>query len=123
MTLAPFCWTENFGAFRGVRTQQYTYVRLPDRPWLLYDNLADPYQMNNLLDDPACAEVQATLDAELFSQLERNGDPFDDAETTVAKWGYTVMENKEINYNGHFVTQSPGPDKGTPCYMHPWWDK
>ena len=82
-----------------------------------------PYQMNNLVDDPACAEVQATLDAELFSQLERNGDPFDDAETTVAKWGYTVMENKEISYYGHFLTQSPGPDKGTPCYVKPWWEK
>ncbi len=40
--------------WRGVRTKTHTYARLADGgPWVLYDNKADPYQMKNLVNDPA----------------------------------------------------------------------
>ena len=35
--------------YRGVRTRRYTYVRDLKGPWLLYDNRADPFQLNNLV--------------------------------------------------------------------------
>ena len=48
--------------YRGIITARYTYVHTIDRPWLLFDNINDPYQMNNLIDDPAQAEICARLD-------------------------------------------------------------
>ena len=41
--------TQGITEFRGVRTMQYTYVRNIWGQWLLYDNVNDPYQQNNLL--------------------------------------------------------------------------
>lgn len=62
--------------YRGVRSSRYTYVRTIDRPWLLYDNQADPYQMNNLIDDPALASVRAELDAAMRAHMAAIGDGF-----------------------------------------------
>ena len=45
-------------------------------PWLLYDNVADPYQMHNLCDDPAYAEVQNALEDDLQAWLARLDDDF-----------------------------------------------
>ncbi len=40
--------------WRGVRTKTHTYARLADGgPWILFDNKNDPYQMKNLVNDPA----------------------------------------------------------------------
>src|SRR5690606_580293 len=62
---------QNLGEWRGVRTARYTYARQvtegEPRPWLLYDNQTDPYQLHNLVDDPAhdavCSELDAAVDA------------------------------------------------------------
>jgi arylsulfatase A-like enzyme len=63
-------------AYRGVRTARYTYVRTHEGPWLLYDNVEDPYQMHNLCADPAYARIQARLETELAAWLSRLGDRF-----------------------------------------------
>ncbi|MEZ5958563.1 MAG: sulfatase [Hyphomonadaceae bacterium] len=68
--------TYGVDAYRGVRTARYTYVRSMSGPWLLYDNVADPYQMNNRIDDPDFAAARATLECELDSWLRRLGDDF-----------------------------------------------
>jgi arylsulfatase A-like enzyme len=48
--------------WRGVRTKRHTYVNLLDHgPWLLYDNQEDPYQLNNLINKPEHARLQAKL--------------------------------------------------------------
>ena len=48
--------------WRGVRTRRYTYAALLGHgPWLLYDNLADPYQLDNLVDRPEHASLRARL--------------------------------------------------------------
>lgn len=61
-------------SWRGVRTKRYTYARLLDRgPWLLFDNEADPYQKNNLIDKPEHAALQKRLD-ELTTQLMKEAD-------------------------------------------------
>jgi arylsulfatase A-like enzyme len=60
--------------WRGVKTKTHTYAKSPDGPWLLYDDVADPYQMNNLVADPAAADILSELDAELMRQLDRFGD-------------------------------------------------
>lgn len=62
--------------WRGVRTARYTYVRGKDTPWLLYDNVADPYQMKNLIDKPEAKSIREKLDAELGKWLKKIGDDF-----------------------------------------------
>ena len=62
-----------FKAYRGLRTQRYTYVRDFDGPWLLFDNEADTYQMNNVINAREYADVQAELDAELQRRLDALG--------------------------------------------------
>ncbi len=53
-------------AWRGLRTQQYTYAVHGDgTDWLLFDNDADPYQQHNLVKDAAYAQVRKELKAVL----------------------------------------------------------
>ncbi|MBT3295760.1 MAG: sulfatase [Verrucomicrobia bacterium] len=117
MAVAPF--GPKIQAYRGVRNARYTYVRNPDGPWLLYDNEVDPYQMNNLVDDPVHKALRDTLDAELKRQLDRNGDCVMSREEAVAKWGYDTREGCAIPYRGQFKVQSPGPDRGETCTFAP----
>ena len=65
-----------FAANRGVRTLRYTYVRNIAGPWLLFDNVRDPFQGRNLCGDPDHAALQRELEAELQGWLDRLGDEF-----------------------------------------------
>ena len=62
--------------YRGVRTGRHTYVRTIDRPWLLYDNLEDPFQLQNLIDDPAHATLASGLETRMQSLMDAIGDRF-----------------------------------------------
>lgn len=112
MNVAPF-GADDFLAYRGVRTARYSYVRDSRGPWLLYDNQSDPYQLTNLVDDPAYADVRASLEVRLRERLEAIGDSFPDSGTARRIWDYTVDESGAIPYTGEFVVQSPGPERGT----------
>jgi arylsulfatase A-like enzyme len=86
---------ENGGKeYRGVRTVRYTYVRDLNGPWLLYDDQADPYQQQNLINSPQSAELQASLDALLNKQLKASGDEFKPGDEYLAMWGYKDKVNK-----------------------------
>jgi arylsulfatase A-like enzyme len=63
--------------FRGVRTARHTYAVADDGRWCLYDNLEDPYQMRNLIDDPARARLARDLDGAVLDWLKKAEDPFD----------------------------------------------
>lgn len=76
--------------YRGVRTRRYSYVRDLNGPWLLYDNEADPYQLDNLVNKPEHAALQARLDRELQKLLQKTGDDFRPGPAYIAEWGYTV---------------------------------
>ncbi len=115
MAVSPF-GPDDFKAYRGIRTSQYSYVRDSDGPWLLYDNLNDPYQMNNLISNPAQITLREQLDATLMELLEQNNDSVMPKEDAIRKWGYTVQtKGGEIPYYGEFKVQSPGKDKGQLC--------
>jgi arylsulfatase A-like enzyme len=66
----------HFCPFRAVRTKHHTFVVNAAGDWLLYDNQADPYQMKNLVDDPAEAGVKEELRKELMAWLARAEDPY-----------------------------------------------
>ncbi|ALJ04466.1 hypothetical protein APS56_04625 [Pseudalgibacter alginicilyticus] len=63
---------------RGLRTQRHTYVIAIDKAGvehkMLYDNMADPYQKNNLIG--VDSTLEKTLKAELILQLEMKKDPW-----------------------------------------------
>jgi len=69
--------TNGNGPWRGVRTKRHTYARKSDslKPWMLFDNEADPQQMNNLVDDPAYAGLLKELEKKTDALLEEAGDP------------------------------------------------
>jgi len=61
--------------WRGVRTKRYTYARWFDgEGWVLYDNDADPYQLNNLINSTEFAPVRDELESMLREWLRRTGD-------------------------------------------------
>jgi arylsulfatase A-like enzyme len=85
-------WTRSAGGreYRGLRTERYTYVRERQRPWLLYDNQADPYQLRNLVDEPGRAALRAQLEETLARLLKAQRDEFLPGPEYIAKWGWTV---------------------------------
>ena len=70
------------GGWRGVRTKRYTYARYEDRPWVLFDNEEDPYQMNNLAEDPRAAKLRGEMDGLIDDWMRRTDDSW---ETNVPK--------------------------------------
>jgi arylsulfatase A-like enzyme len=92
-----------FAEYRGIRTETHTYVRTRQGPWLLYDNLKDPYQMHNL----AAQKIPAALDRELNHRLHEIKDDFQPAQTYIDRAG--VGHYREVNVPaGH--TNSPWHD-------------
>lgn len=74
--------------YRGIRTKQYTYVRDLKGSWLLYDNVKDPYQLNNLVDSKSYARVQLQLEKALRAKLAEAGDRFLMADEYMRQWNY-----------------------------------
>jgi len=98
---APFGqWQRKRGGreYRGVRTARYTYTRDLNGPWLLYDNIKDPYQLNNLCNQPEYAAIQQELDKALKEKLAQTCDDFHPASKYIARWGYKVNASGTIGY-------------------------
>lgn len=93
--MAPFGnWHRGVGGkeYRGVRTLRHTYVRDLDGPWMLYDNEADPYQLDNLCCKPEHEKLLCELDALLEGKLAERGDEFLPAQYYCDKWQYVTNE-------------------------------
>ena len=75
--------------YRGVRTRRYTYVRDINGPWLLYDNIEDPYQLDNLCNSIEYSQIQQKLEKILFRKLKETGDKFLPGPKYMAMWNYT----------------------------------
>ncbi|MGH7958276.1 MAG: sulfatase/phosphatase domain-containing protein, partial [Opitutaceae bacterium] len=84
--------------YRGVRTKRFTYVRDLQGPWLLFDNERDPYQLNNVVDQPDYAREQARLEAELKRKLAAAHDEFRPGAHYLAQWGYKVNATGNMPY-------------------------
>ena len=79
---------QNMPEWRGVRTRRHTYVELPGRkPWLLFDNREDPFQMANLVENPAYQSLAEDLREELGRWLEKTRDPFLPRDELIAHFG------------------------------------
>ena len=78
--------------YRGLRTPRYTYCRDLQGPWLLFDNQADPLQINNRAADPACRAVRDELDAALTRRLRRISDSFEPGPVLLRKFNIRLSE-------------------------------
>jgi arylsulfatase A-like enzyme len=88
--------------WRAVRTHRHTYVETPFAgetmtatsaggcPWLLFDNEADPFQQENLLESAQGPTLAAELQAMLAHALLRAGDPFLDGTGMLDRAGATA---------------------------------
>lgn len=97
MCVSPFVEYQGL-SWRGVRTERYTYARQMDDPWLLYDNLEDPYQMVNLIDTPEAAGLQSSLEKRLSELLDQRNDAFHPALAYLDRFGFEVDEKGAVPY-------------------------
>jgi len=62
--------------YRGVISNTFTYVRTIDQPWLLFNNIDDPFQMNNLINKSIYTDTQKRMEKLLSYHLTKIGDEF-----------------------------------------------
>ncbi|MCG8358374.1 MAG: sulfatase [Kiloniellales bacterium] len=92
--------------YRGVRTSRHTYIRTIEGPWLLYDNVEDPYQLENLIDDPSRRSLREECDFLMRGHMERIGDELAPREFYYAKFGLEVNQRGQIKN----IVQNSYPD-------------
>ena len=109
MSVSPF--DRGFPEYRGIYTSRYAYVKDLDGPWLLYDNLDDPLQMNNLLDQPGHEELLEKMNALLQEELKQIGDEFNPRQYYIDYWGYKLKNGGYIDYSEGAKFQGPGLNK------------
>jgi arylsulfatase A-like enzyme len=86
----------SFREWRGVVTRAHTYARMRDRPWILYDDAADPRQTTNLAAAPERGELRDALEAVLQRELARTNDAFE-----------TSVQVADRLYPGHADLEMP----------------
>ena len=105
-------WHYAYGGreYRGLYNARYTYARSLYGPWLLYDNQADPGQLRNLIDDPACAAQVTQLDARLSARLREVGDDFAPGAEIIRRHNFALNKWGDIAV---MPSTLPEPHSGT----------
>jgi arylsulfatase A-like enzyme len=99
MSVSPFASTR-FTEYRGIKNTRYTYVKTPGEPMMLFDQIEDPYQLNNLVGKPEYSEVQKKMDKLLTKKLKKIGDAdFKNSQYYLDKWGYPLNVRQPVPYN------------------------
>ena len=80
----------SYKEWRGIVTERYTYARFNDKPWILYDDIDDIHQLQNLVDDVNYREILECLDNEMKQWLTVLDDHFE-----------TSLEVADKYYEGH----------------------
>ncbi|MEK7413324.1 MAG: sulfatase [Planctomycetota bacterium] len=112
--------TNTFAPFRAVRSKRHTFVANAHGDWLLFDNQADPYQMRNLVDDPAYTTIKNNLRRELESWLAKAEDPF-----IPASWRGLSLAERIATQNQHWSMVPFYPEWEVFCAttLAPWLEK
>lgn len=107
MLPSPFSGAVKEPAYRAIRTSRYTYIRTLRTPPMLFDDVADPYQMKNLAGQPGNEALQKKMEARLQAMLKRAGDGFRGRDYYIKKWGYTIDATGDIPYADGSMPQGP----------------
>lgn len=109
MNVCPFATEYENKEYRGIRTNQYTYVSTPDGASMMFDNLKDPYQMDNLIDKSEYAALQKKLDKKLGKALKEIGDEdFRARDYYLEKWNLTINNKKTNAVDYHKFLENEG---------------
>jgi len=94
--------------FRGVITRTHTYAETLEGPWLLYDNIKDPFQKTNLISwknasDPQIIKLQLEYHSKVKYWLDRTNDAFEDGDVINDKYqpghiGGVLPQQKNENF-------------------------
>jgi arylsulfatase A-like enzyme len=99
MNVSPFDINFKTDEFYAIKTSEYTYSKTPKGSALLFDNLKDPYQMNNLVHDPKHIKVLNKLDLLLMRELSRIGvDNVQPRDYYLKKFGYYGLPEFREDY-------------------------
>jgi arylsulfatase A-like enzyme len=105
MSVCPFAGTL-YDEYRGVKTKQHTFVKSPDKALMLFDNITDPFQLNNLVGKPEYKKLQNRMNKILDRKLKEIGDEdFKHKQYYVDKFNLNVKKGYTIPYPG-----TPGKD-------------
>ena len=64
-------------AQRGIRNGAWLYVRHKDKRVMLFDQRADPDELNNLVEDPQYLDLMDKFDARIAAHMSATGDNWD----------------------------------------------
>jgi len=92
-------YMQGIGEWRGIRTARYTYARWQNgEGWILYDNEADPYQLENLINSPKYKNIKEEMEAILQWWLKYTKDPFLKGEEHIRQLGLEKLWNEREIY-------------------------
>ncbi len=74
-----------FDPWRGLRTRRYKYARFKDRPWVLYDLVRDPLEMENLVSQAAYRKLAARFEREIERHMEKAGDRWEELQDALLR--------------------------------------
>jgi hypothetical protein len=84
-------------------------------PWLLYDDVKDPFQMDNLVSKPDNKQLLKKLDKLLESLLNKINDDFRPGRSYISEWGYIPAPHGSVPYQGSDLKpQTPNRKLGKP---------
>ena len=100
MSVSPFSGNNHRDtAYRALRTSRHTFVRTSEEVYYLFDDVDDPYQLNNLAQRAEAAELRKELERLLTRQLAKIDDPFREKQYYLDKWGYEVTKQGHVPYS------------------------
>ncbi len=105
MNVSPFAGKAD--EYRGVYTSRYSYAKTLDGPWFMFDQKADPLQMNNLIGKPEYEDIQKEMEIVLQQELKKIGDDFHARQYYIDKWGYQLTKSGHIDYSEDAKPQGP----------------
>lgn len=117
MNVCPFGNEYKYDEYRGIRTKQYTYVESTEGAMMLFDNINDPKQKNNLANNEENHKLQKILNRKLNRELKNIDDKdFKKRQHYLNRWNIELNGGKVVDYSGFNkgsgVTQSPSLKSG-----------
>jgi arylsulfatase A-like enzyme len=93
MSVYPFA-QKRFSEYRAIKTNRYTYVKTPTEAIMLFDNINDPYEINNLINKAAYNDLQNKMELVLQKKLKSIGDSdFKHYRYYLDKFGFNDLGN------------------------------
>ena len=95
----------SYDEWRGVVTRDYTYVCQQNKPWLLYDDSKDSFQLENLINDSSHAKIRKDLDEKLQEWMKKTNDTFPTSKEVADKYCPGHIDNIPLAFCNDKITK------------------